>query len=43
MARLEFPEQVVELEESWGDWLFNEGKFDSAISHFLGMFFIKNF
>lgn len=39
MAKIEFPEQVVELEEKWGDMLFNDGKFDSAISHFLGIFY----
>ncbi|KAI1724366.1 intraflagellar transport protein osm-1 [Ditylenchus destructor] len=35
VARFSFPEQVVQLEEAWGDSLCQEGNFDAAISHYL--------
>ena len=38
MARFSFPEEVVRLEEEWGDELHSSGKYEAAISHFLGSF-----
>ncbi|KAE9551982.1 hypothetical protein FO519_004806 [Halicephalobus sp. NKZ332] len=35
VARFSFPEEVVVLEEEWGDDLYQNGKFEAAISHFL--------
>ena len=37
IARQNLPEQVVELEEEWGNMLFAQGNFDVAINHFLGI------
>uniref|UniRef100_A0A914YF32 ELP1 TPR domain-containing protein n=1 Tax=Panagrolaimus superbus TaxID=310955 RepID=A0A914YF32_9BILA len=38
VARFSFPEEVVKLEEEWGDDLYSSGKYEAAISHFLGKF-----
>lgn len=35
VARFSFPEEVVVLEDEWGDYLYKSGKFEAAISHFL--------
>ncbi|KAI6232370.1 Intraflagellar transport protein osm-1 [Aphelenchoides besseyi] len=35
VARIAFPDKVIELEEEWGDYLFESGSHDAAISHFL--------
>lgn len=35
ISRFSFPEQVVHLEEEWGDFLCSEGKYDAAINHYL--------
>ncbi|KAI6244211.1 Intraflagellar transport protein osm-1 [Aphelenchoides fujianensis] len=35
IARVSFPEKVIELEEEWADFLFDSGSYEAAISHFL--------
>ncbi|KAH7719862.1 hypothetical protein AAVH_12667 [Aphelenchoides avenae] len=35
VARFSFPEQVVQLEEEWGDSLMQEGQYDAAVSHYI--------
>uniref|UniRef100_A0A7E4USX7 WD_REPEATS_REGION domain-containing protein n=1 Tax=Panagrellus redivivus TaxID=6233 RepID=A0A7E4USX7_PANRE len=35
VARFSFPEEVVKLEEEWGDDLYSSGKYEAAVSHFL--------
>jgi intraflagellar transport protein 172 len=35
LARRHFPSQVVELQESWGDWLVSQKQVDMAINHFI--------
>eukprot|EP00957_Ditylum_brightwellii_P084197 6401877-Ditylum_brightwellii.AAC.1 len=35
LARSFFPNQVVSLEESWGDFLVSSGQVDMAIDHFM--------
>ena len=35
LARKKFPSEVVNLEEEWGDWLFSQKQYDSAINHFI--------
>jgi intraflagellar transport protein 172 len=35
LSRRHFPSQVVELQESWGDWLVNQKQVDMAINHFI--------
>jgi hypothetical protein len=36
IARLNYPEKVVHLEEQWADWLYSEGNYDVAVPHYLG-------
>jgi intraflagellar transport protein 172 len=36
LARHQFPEQVVKLEEEWGDMLVQQKQMDAAINHFIG-------
>uniref|UniRef100_A0A914XG62 Anaphase-promoting complex subunit 4-like WD40 domain-containing protein n=1 Tax=Plectus sambesii TaxID=2011161 RepID=A0A914XG62_9BILA len=35
LARYSFPEQVVKLEEEWGDMLVQQKQMDAAINHFI--------
>lgn len=35
LARREFPAQVIEIEEEWGDWLMSQKQMDAAINHFI--------
>uniref|UniRef100_A0A0K0EBD8 Intraflagellar transport protein 172 homolog n=1 Tax=Strongyloides stercoralis TaxID=6248 RepID=A0A0K0EBD8_STRER len=35
LARTHYPEEVVELEEKWGDWLIRNGNYEESISHYL--------
>ncbi|GMT03452.1 hypothetical protein PENTCL1PPCAC_25626, partial [Pristionchus entomophagus] len=35
LARVQYPERVVGLEEEWGDALVREGKHEQAISHYV--------
>ncbi|GMT33310.1 hypothetical protein PFISCL1PPCAC_24607, partial [Pristionchus fissidentatus] len=35
LARVQYPERVVNLEEEWGDNLVREGKHEAAISHYV--------
>lgn len=35
IARECYPDQVVPIEEQWANWLFTQGNYDPAISHFL--------
>eukprot|EP00080_Pristionchus_pacificus_P016971 PDM76991.1 osm-1 [Pristionchus pacificus] len=35
LARVQYPQRVVELEEEWGDALVKEGKHEAAISHYV--------
>lgn len=35
LARLVFPDQVVKLEEQWGDYLVSQKQLDSAVNHFI--------
>uniref|UniRef100_A0A915PPW5 Intraflagellar transport protein 172 n=1 Tax=Setaria digitata TaxID=48799 RepID=A0A915PPW5_9BILA len=35
LARIHFPEKVIQLEEEWGDSLVAEASYDAAINHFL--------
>jgi hypothetical protein len=36
LARFAYPEQVVKLEEEWGDALVQQKQMDAAINHFIG-------
>jgi len=38
IARIHFPEGVIQLEENWGDWLYSQGNYHLAATHFLGFF-----
>jgi len=38
ISRIHFPDQVVQLEEQWADWLFSQANYDVAVPHFLGEF-----
>lgn len=44
IARVHFPEGVIHLEENWAEWLFSQGNYHLAATHFLGFnfFFIFN-
>ena len=35
LARSAFPNDVVSLEDEWGDYLASQKQYDSAISHFI--------
>uniref|UniRef100_A0A914KFL7 Uncharacterized protein n=1 Tax=Meloidogyne incognita TaxID=6306 RepID=A0A914KFL7_MELIC len=35
IARIHFPEGVIQLEENWGDWLYSQGNYHLAATHFL--------
>ncbi|KAH9546077.1 hypothetical protein CY35_12G077400 [Sphagnum magellanicum] len=35
LARRHFPNEVVVLEEEWGDWLISQNQVDTAINHFI--------
>jgi len=35
IARKGFPQEVVKLEESWGDWLVEQKQVEAAINHFI--------
>mmetsp|Transcript_15284 Transcript_15284/g.25210 ORF Transcript_15284/g.25210 Transcript_15284/m.25210 type:complete len:1767 (+) Transcript_15284:218-5518(+) len=35
LARRMFPDQVVSLEESWGDWLVSQKQVDAAVNHYI--------
>eukprot|EP00191_Tetraselmis_sp_GSL018_P001208 CAMPEP_0177614748 /NCGR_PEP_ID=MMETSP0419_2-20121207/22933_1 /TAXON_ID=582737 /ORGANISM="Tetraselmis sp., Strain GSL018" /LENGTH=1707 /DNA_ID=CAMNT_0019112051 /DNA_START=174 /DNA_END=5298 /DNA_ORIENTATION=- len=35
LARREFPGEVIQLEEEWGDWLMASKQVDAAINHFI--------
>jgi intraflagellar transport protein 172 len=35
LARRNFPSQVVDLQEAWGDWLVSQKQVDSAINHYI--------
>lgn len=39
LARYSFPEQVVKLEEEWGDMLVQQKQMDPAINHYIGLLF----
>lgn len=36
LARYQFPEQVVKLEEEWGDIMVQQKQMDAAINHYIG-------
>ncbi|GMH40826.1 hypothetical protein BSKO_08730 [Bryopsis sp. KO-2023] len=35
LARHEFPGEVIQLEEEWGDWLMSQKQMDAAINHYI--------
>ena len=35
LARYAFPQDVVKLEEAWGDYLVSQKQLDGAINHFI--------
>ena len=35
LARHAFPQDVVKLEEEWGDYLVQQKQLDAAINHFI--------
>eukprot|EP00967_Tisochrysis_lutea_P079251 scaffold108371_cov19-Tisochrysis_lutea.AAC.1 len=35
LARREFPSNVIQLEEEWGDWLMSQKAMDAAINHYI--------
>ncbi len=35
LARVTFPNEVVRLEEEWGDYLASQKQLDAAINHFI--------
>ena len=35
LARYAFPQEVVVLEEQWGDYLVSQKQLDGAINHFI--------
>ena len=35
LARYAFPQDVVKLEEEWGDYLVSQKQLDAAINHFI--------
>ena len=35
LARVNFPEEVVRLEEAWGDWLVQNKSMEAAIKHYI--------
>jgi intraflagellar transport protein 172 len=35
LARRDFPGQVIQVEEEWGDWLVTQKQMDAAINHFI--------
>jgi len=35
LARYAFPQDVVKLEEKWGDYLVQQKQLDAAINHFI--------
>ncbi|KAI8482238.1 hypothetical protein Bbelb_400200 [Branchiostoma belcheri] len=35
LARMSFPNEVVRLEEDWGDWLVAQKQLDAAINHYI--------
>lgn len=35
LARYAFPQEVVRLEEEWGDYLVSQKQLDAAINHFI--------
>ena len=35
LARYAFPNDVVKLEEEWGDYLVSQKQLDAAINHFI--------
>ena len=35
LSRSAFPNDVVSLEDEWGDYLASQKQYDSAISHFI--------
>uniref|UniRef100_A0A0K0F112 Intraflagellar transport protein osm-1 (inferred by orthology to a C. elegans protein) n=1 Tax=Strongyloides venezuelensis TaxID=75913 RepID=A0A0K0F112_STRVS len=35
LARKHYPEEVVDLEEKWGDWLVRNGLYEESVSHYL--------
>ena len=35
VGRYAFPQDVVKLEEEWGDWLVHQKQLDAAINHFI--------
>lgn len=35
LARVSFPEEVVRLEEAWGDWLVQNKNMEAAIKHYI--------
>lgn len=35
LARYAFPQEVVKLEEEWGDYLVSQKQLDAAINHFI--------
>ena len=35
LARKEFPAEVIQLEEEWGDWLITQKQLDAAINHYI--------
>ena len=35
LARVTFPNEVIRLEEEWGDYLVSQKQLDAAINHFI--------
>ena len=35
LARYAFPQDVVKLEEAWGDYMVGQKQLDGAINHFI--------
>ena len=35
LARITFPNEVIRLEEEWGDYLVSQKQLDAAINHFI--------
>lgn len=35
LARISYPEQVIKLEEQWGDYLASNRQLDASINHFI--------
>jgi intraflagellar transport protein 172 len=35
LARVSYPEEVIKLEEHWGDYLASNRQLDSSINHFI--------